>query len=180
MSDCVTPRTVDSVQPHGLLTGSSLHRILQARIQERVACPPSEDLPHPGFEPGSLALQAYSLPSEPPQEAYPWATYPSNEGPTPVLPTPTRGLSAHVRQEWVPAPSWMWRGEGGSSFPPHLDTGDYNTPRELPLLWSRTAKFPALSEQNKIKPPAQAGAGAPRSKRWLVVTLGSLCPIVIN
>ena len=74
-------------------------------------------------------------------------------------------------------PGW---GGGGSSFPPHLDTGNYNTPRELPLLWSRTAKFPALSEQNKIKPPAQAGAGAPRSKRWLIVTLGLLCPIVVS
>ena len=29
-------------------------------------CPPSGDLPYPGIEPGSLALQADSLPSEPP------------------------------------------------------------------------------------------------------------------
>ena len=40
--------------------------ILQARILEWVACPPPEDLPNPGIESRSLALQADSLPSEPP------------------------------------------------------------------------------------------------------------------
>ena len=39
----------DSLQPHGLLTFSS-----------------PGDLPNPGIEPGSPALQADSLPSEPP------------------------------------------------------------------------------------------------------------------
>ena len=33
-------------------------------------CPPSEDLPDPGTEPGSLALQADSLPSEPQEELH--------------------------------------------------------------------------------------------------------------
>ena len=37
--------------------GSSVHEILQARILEWVACPPPGDLPNPGIEPSSLALQ---------------------------------------------------------------------------------------------------------------------------
>ena len=41
------------------------HGILQARILEWVPFPPSPgDLPNPGIEPGSLALQADSLPTE--------------------------------------------------------------------------------------------------------------------
>ena len=45
-----------------------VHRILQARIPEWVAMLFSqpEDLRNPGIEPGSPALQADSLPSEPP------------------------------------------------------------------------------------------------------------------
>ena len=46
--------------------GSSVHDILQARILEWVAFPFSKDLPDPVIEPGSPALQADSLPSEPP------------------------------------------------------------------------------------------------------------------
>ena len=38
--------------------------ILQARILEWVAMPPSRDLPNPGIEPRSPALQADSLPAE--------------------------------------------------------------------------------------------------------------------
>ena len=45
---------------HGLV-----HGILQARILEWVAFPFSRDLPNPGIEPGSPALQADSLPAEP-------------------------------------------------------------------------------------------------------------------
>ena len=45
--------------------GSSVHGILQARILEWVAISFSGDLPNPGIEPGSPALQADSL-SEPP------------------------------------------------------------------------------------------------------------------
>ena len=45
---------------------SSVHRILQARILEWVAVPFSRDLPDPGIKPRSPALQANSLPSEPP------------------------------------------------------------------------------------------------------------------
>ena len=40
--------------------------IFQARILEWVAIPFSRDLPDPGIEPGSPALQVDSLPSEPP------------------------------------------------------------------------------------------------------------------
>ena len=40
--------------------------ILQARTLEQVAIPFSRDLPKPGIEPRSPALQADSLPSEPP------------------------------------------------------------------------------------------------------------------
>ena len=40
--------------------------ILQTRILEWVAMPSSRDLPNPGVEPRSPALQANSLPSEPP------------------------------------------------------------------------------------------------------------------
>ena len=44
--------------------GSSVHRILQARILEWVVIPFFGDLPNPGIEPGSPALQADSLPAE--------------------------------------------------------------------------------------------------------------------
>ena len=42
------------------------HRILQARILEWGAVPFSGDVPKPGIKPRSLAMQADSLPSEPP------------------------------------------------------------------------------------------------------------------
>ena len=48
------------------LPGSSFHGILQARVLEWVAIPFSGDLPNPGIEPGFPALQANSLPFEPP------------------------------------------------------------------------------------------------------------------
>ena len=46
--------------------GSSVHGILQVRILEWVAMPSSRDLPNPGIEPRSPALQVDSLLSEPP------------------------------------------------------------------------------------------------------------------
>ena len=46
--------------------GCSVYGILQARILEWVVMPSSGDLPLPRIEPGSPALQADSLPSEPP------------------------------------------------------------------------------------------------------------------
>ena len=48
------------------LPGSSVHGILQARILEWVAVPFCRDLPNPGIQPRSPALQADSLSSEPP------------------------------------------------------------------------------------------------------------------
>ena len=50
--DCSTP-------------GSFVHGIFQARILEWVAIPSPEDLPDPGIEPRSPALQADSLSAEP-------------------------------------------------------------------------------------------------------------------
>jgi len=45
--------------------GFSVHGIFQARIRERFAISFSRDLPDPGIKPGSPALQADSLPTEP-------------------------------------------------------------------------------------------------------------------
>ena len=47
-------------------SGSSVHRILQARILEWVAFPSPGDLPNPGIQPRSPTLQSHSLPAEPP------------------------------------------------------------------------------------------------------------------
>ena len=48
------------------LPGPSIHRILQARMLEWLPCPPPGDLPDPGIEPTSPALQVDSLPIESP------------------------------------------------------------------------------------------------------------------
>ena len=45
---------------------SFVHGILQAGIPEWVPFPSPGDLPDPGIKPGSPALQADALPSEPP------------------------------------------------------------------------------------------------------------------
>ena len=50
--------------------GSSVHEILQARMLEWVTIPFSVDLPSPGIDPMSLALQEDSLPSEAPGKPY--------------------------------------------------------------------------------------------------------------
>ena len=47
--------------------GSSVYGILQARILERIV---PGDLPNPGIEPGSPALQADSSPAEPPGKPF--------------------------------------------------------------------------------------------------------------
>ena len=52
------------------LLGSSVHEILQARILEWIAIPFSRGSSQPRIEARSLALQAGSLPSEPPEKAY--------------------------------------------------------------------------------------------------------------
>ena len=46
--------------------GSFVHGIPQVRILEWVAIPSPGNIPNQGIEPGSPALQADSLPSEPP------------------------------------------------------------------------------------------------------------------
>ena len=46
------------------LSGFSIHGIFQARVLEWIAISFSRDLPDPGIEPGSPALQADALPSE--------------------------------------------------------------------------------------------------------------------
>ena len=50
--------------------GSSVHGISQARILEWAAMPSSGDLPNLGIKPGSPALQADSVPPEPPGKPY--------------------------------------------------------------------------------------------------------------
>ena len=54
------------------LPGSSVLGILQARILEWVPFPAPGALPDPGIESGSPALQADSLPSEPPGKSTQW------------------------------------------------------------------------------------------------------------
>ena len=48
------------------LPGSSVHRIFQTRIPEWLSFPSPGHLPDPGIKPRFPALQADSLPSEPP------------------------------------------------------------------------------------------------------------------
>ena len=61
----------DSVWLCGLYpTRLSVQGILQARIPEWLPCPPPGDLPNPGVEPESPALQADYLPIEPPVKSY--------------------------------------------------------------------------------------------------------------
>ena len=69
------------------LPGSSDHGILQSRILEWVVIPPSSgDLPDPQIKPGSPALQADSLPSEPAgSEEYLYETYVLNFSSFPML-----------------------------------------------------------------------------------------------
>ena len=53
-----------------------------------------------------------------------------------------------VRHEWVPASFWM----ESSSRLQYVHWWSKHAQRFSPFLWSRTAKFPALSGPNKIKP----------------------------
>ena len=70
VSLCVNRSDVsDSLRPPWTVAhpGSSVHGILQARILEWVATPPSRGIfPDAGIEPTSPASQADSVPSEPP------------------------------------------------------------------------------------------------------------------
>ena len=88
--------------------GSSVHGILQARILERVAILFSRDLPDPEIKPGSPALQADSLLSEPPAK-------PKNQlwtfTKTEILKLPacpgTRTLSVAPESVVFPSPSYF-------------------------------------------------------------------------
>ena len=52
-----------------LLISMEVHNPTQAAVTLRgLPCPPPGHLPHPGIEPSSPALQADSLPSEPPEK----------------------------------------------------------------------------------------------------------------
>jgi len=64
---------LDSTESHSVVSNSLqsqgiVHGILQARILEMVAVFFSRDLPNPGIEPRSPALQVDSLPAEPQEE----------------------------------------------------------------------------------------------------------------
>ena len=50
--------------------GFSVHGIFQARVLEWVAISSPADLPDPGIKPRSPALQADTLPSEPPGKSH--------------------------------------------------------------------------------------------------------------
>ena len=58
----------DSLQPHGLQSTRLLcpWGFSSQQYWSGLPCPPPGDLPNPGIKPRSRALQAYSLPSEPP------------------------------------------------------------------------------------------------------------------
>ena len=62
------------------LPGSSVHGILQARVLEWVVISSIGDLPDPGIEPRFPALQADSLPSEPPGKPMTILQIPSTAG----------------------------------------------------------------------------------------------------
>ena len=65
---CVCAQSCSTLHNHMdySLSDSFVHRIFQARIQEWAAISTPRDLPDPGIKPGSPALQADTLPSEPP------------------------------------------------------------------------------------------------------------------
>ena len=67
MSKCVGQLCLTLCDPMDFSPpGSFVHEILEASILSGLPFPSLEDLPDPGFEPGSPSLQADSLPFEPP------------------------------------------------------------------------------------------------------------------
>ena len=65
LPSCTLSHAAVSMHLRTAVARRPVHGILQARTLEWVARPSSRDLADPGIEPGSLALQADSLPSEP-------------------------------------------------------------------------------------------------------------------
>ena len=86
------------------LPGSSFHGIFQARVLEWVAIPSPGNLPDPGIEPRSPALQADTLPSEPPGKLHRPSEYevPVSTG----FPVVTK--SGHKVAASLPAPLWRF------------------------------------------------------------------------
>ena len=71
--------------------GSSVHgNSLRQEYWSGFPCPPPGDLPNPGIKPRSPALQADSLPSEPPR-ILEWVAYPFSRGTS--WPRNQRGVS---------------------------------------------------------------------------------------
>ena len=72
---CVCTKLLKSCPTHCNLmddspSGSSVHEILQQEYWSGLPCPSPGELPNPGIKSGSPALQADSLPSEPPRKPY--------------------------------------------------------------------------------------------------------------
>ena len=98
------------------LPGFSVHGIFQARVPDWVVISFFRDLPDPGIEPGSPALQADTLPSEPPrkpkQHIKKHRHYFTNKGPS----CQRSGFSSsHVwmwevdhKESWVPKNGCFW------------------------------------------------------------------------
>ena len=68
------------------LPGSSVHGIFQQEYWSGLPFPFPGDLPNPGVEPGSSALQVDTLPSEPPGK--PWTSPGQNTGVGSFIPSP--------------------------------------------------------------------------------------------
>ena len=88
----------NSLRSHGLQPARLLcpWRFSRQEYCSRLPFPPLGDLPNPGIQPPSPALQADSLPSEPPENMCPnpRATSPDSQ---PQLPHPEMRLSGHLR-----------------------------------------------------------------------------------
>ena len=119
----------------------SVRGILQARIPEWVAIPSPGDLPNPRIEPESPALQADSLPTEPPEKPFcALSDYNMLAG--------LGGPTIHGVRPWVPALSGSQArsnldgflfGKGGCTDP--LGSKINPTPLGLPADPGKTAFF---------------------------------------
>ena len=75
-----------------------------------------------------------------------------------------------------PSPSLYTHILDGSSFSPCSNTGNQNRPKDLPWLWSKTAKFPALSGPNKRKRASTVWCRCTKTQ-WLKENWVLLCYI---
>ena len=83
------------------LPGSSVHGISQGRILERVAISFPADLPDPGIKPGSPALQADSLPTEPPEKPEVYLLSPNANIWTSPSPLPVSSVALPISQNGI-------------------------------------------------------------------------------